>query len=231
MSDLIITQILDIGQCICCHIINKDDMLIILQCSHHLHRKCLANIIVDSLDEFIDIYTINKKHIIGLNDLVDDATTTMCLNEGLESNIIKCPLDNIKYSITCSIFRLFKIPKIITKIIMFFEDNKIYTHHICTNIDFFHYLDKTNQKELFENIDYETESKMITNEHINDSIAKTLLYSDDFECHAVIFTKNNKYSIEIFPVSKCPVCNNSSDLDGTLQHATVCQYYDFVYSN
>jgi len=215
-----------------------------LQCNHQLCIDCLNNNVINkTFGEYIDMLSIKKEKLILT--LADTEENKMVFVKN-KLGFINCPKCMAKYSIFSPIYRHFGIPKLIAKIITFFEDydNKsTYNYHICTNLDIIHLLNIDDQKKLLKEFSYHKEEEYINDELITTyDYVNSLFNTETDVVHAITYIdfENGTKNIEFVDCDKCQVCKNNtsiiSDNDSIdtndviiIKHCTLDEFVKFAY--
>lgn len=144
--------------CCCCKKqIKRKQSAKYLQCGHFIHSKCINKKILEKFGDSMDTVIIDKSKIWTDID-TNSGYNQMYFGTENTDGIIECDECNASYSILSPIYREFKIPKLIEKIILFESDGKILSYHICTTLDMIHLSNSKIQHKILKKFDIYNES-------------------------------------------------------------------------
>ena len=210
---------------LCFEVIEKDPIK--LECDHQFHKKCLYDYLVaQNGDESMDVLRLDKTKLVNMLfiDEASDEILTMVFAEEHSGMCLMCPhvmhtdptaISGV-HSMANPLYRIYGILKKIKKIIVFEDKIKLY-HHICTNVDLLHYMDKSKQSSILNDPNFNAR----THEIIVDPMFEQMLKSVDYVVHANIY--ENKF--KLMPESECGTCLNYKDY----VHSDIKNYMKAIY--
>ena len=212
--------------CCVCGGIGKGNRLIILQCRHVYHKKCLNRYMMEGVGKYVDCIKADKSKFLKTKENISDDSKSLMkmhiLDEPTDMTF-KCAhkshQEDVLYSVASYISRSRGIPKMVFAVCVFFEQNDRLYYHLCSRGDMIHFTDKNEQIELFNKFNIDNEYD------IDISIEEELSNQPTNEYHCLIKNKDDLDVFKLASKERCKACKNEKGY----KHASIRDYSRIIY--